>query len=203
MSVTPLLQKVRSKVRNRLAALIKAYGGSALKKRVWDYEFAKGSWEFIDQTPGDYIYPFIEKYSRGGSILDLGCGSGNTANEVQAGCYRKYVGVDISDVAVQKAINRSAANGRSANAYFQGDICTYQPSETFDVILFRESIWYIPFPQLRAQLDRYRQYLSPCGVIIVRFYEKRKFEAITSLINNHYHILEEHVFDRDYIMIFR
>ncbi len=59
-----------------------SYGPSILKKAVWDREYSAGQWSFNDNTADDCVYPHLEKYARNGSILDIGCGSGNTANEL-------------------------------------------------------------------------------------------------------------------------
>ena len=61
---------------------IASYGPSIVKKRIWDKEFLGTKWDFIDNTAGDCVYPYLEEYAHNGNILDLGCGPGNTANEL-------------------------------------------------------------------------------------------------------------------------
>ena len=85
---------------------IASYGPSGIKKRLWDKEFSGTKWDFIDNTVGDCVYPYLEKYARNGNILDLGCGPGNTANELAASVYQSYIGVDISEAALAKAVKR-------------------------------------------------------------------------------------------------
>ena len=80
-----------------------SYGPPGIKKRMWDKEFSGEKWNFIDNTLGDCVYPHLEKYAQGGDILDLGCGPGNTANELSADAYGSYIGVDISEAALAKA----------------------------------------------------------------------------------------------------
>src|SRR6202789_1494825 len=88
----------------------KRYGPSGRKKLSWEGEFASGKWDFIDNTVGDPIYSHLERYVGHGSILDLGCGPGNTATEL-ASPYQKYVGVDISEGALEKARKKKAEPG--------------------------------------------------------------------------------------------
>ena len=88
-----------------------SYGPSGIKKRLWDKEFSSTKWNFIDNTMGDCVYPFLEKYANNGNILDLGCGPGNTANELAASAYKTYIGVDISEAALEKATKRTQENG--------------------------------------------------------------------------------------------
>src|SRR5580658_7591782 len=59
-----------------------SYGPTPIKKFFWDQEFSSGKWNFIDDTSGDCVYSHLERFAKDGSILDLGCGPGNTANEL-------------------------------------------------------------------------------------------------------------------------
>ena len=76
-----------------------SYGPTKIKKALWDKEFSGDKWNFIDDTASDCVYAHLEKHARGGDILDLGCGPGNTANELAENAYTTYLGVDISESA--------------------------------------------------------------------------------------------------------
>ncbi len=81
----------------------------------------------------------------------------------------QYVGVDISENALEKGRRRSASGGRGEkNTFEQGDFLTYVPSQQFDVILFRESMYHVPLGKIKTLLDRYAQYLRQGGVFVVR-----------------------------------
>ncbi len=152
-----------------IASFLKSYGPSKIKKFLWDKEFSAGQWNFIDDTTGDCVYESLEKYANNGSILDLGCGPGNTANELNANVYQYYVGVDISEAALEKARKRTVENGREGkNVFAQGDFVGYAPTQQFDTILFRESMYHVPIAKIKETLDRYANYLKPNGVFIVR-----------------------------------
>ena len=85
------------------------------------------------------------RYASNGSILDLGCGSGSTGNELDPAAYERYVGVDISDVAIAKAQQRTEENRRTdRNSYRAVRHLQLRAEPAFDVILFRESIYYVP-----------------------------------------------------------
>jgi len=136
---------------------------------LWNQEFSGSHWDFIDNTVGDCVYPHLEKYLKDGSILDLGCGPGNTANELAMTAYRTYVGVDISEAALGKAARRTAQNGRAdKNRFVCADFVSYVPTQQFDVILFRESMYHVPLGKVKVMLDHYSKYLIDGGVFIVR-----------------------------------
>jgi SAM-dependent methyltransferase len=183
---------------------IASYGTSGIKKRLWDKEYSGTKWDFIDNTAGDCVYPYLEKYAHNGNILDIGCGPGNTANELAASVYQSYVGVDISEAALLKAVKRSLDNGRAAkNSFVNSDFLGYQPTQEFDIILFRESLYHVPYGQVLPILKKFSKNLKRTGVFIVRLYAgdhrpgviKRRVTAKIDLIKREFDIVESRQFD--------
>lgn len=181
-----------------------SYGPANIKKVLWDKEFLGTKWNFIDNTVGDCIYPYLEKYAQGGDILDLGCGPGNTANELAASAYRTYVGVDISEAALAKAVKRTKENGREQkNSFAQSDFLGYTPAQNFDIVLFRESLYHVPVGQVKPILDKYSKYLKNGGVFVVRLYAgdarpakiKWRVKRKLDLIKREFDIVESRQFD--------
>jgi SAM-dependent methyltransferase len=163
-----------------------------MKQDLWNKEFAVGHWAHIENTANDCVYRFIERYCNNGSILDLGCGSGNTGVELNASKYRAYHGVDISDVALQMAQRRSEESGRGRqNRYSSGDIITYVPSGQYDAIVFRESLCYVPRPKIEAILQRYRHHLTPGGSFVVRLCDRAAYGDIIKCIENKFKVTEK------------
>jgi 2-polyprenyl-3-methyl-5-hydroxy-6-metoxy-1,4-benzoquinol methylase len=192
-----------------------SYGPTSIKKRLWDKEFSGTKWDFIDNTAGDCVYAHLEKFARNGSILDLGCGPGNTANELAADAYTTYVGIDISEAALAKAVRRTEQSGRAGNNSFaQSDFLGYAPTQDFDVILFRESMYHVPFGQVRTILDKYSAHLKPGGVFIVRLYAgdiktgeiKHRVTSKMDLIKREFDMVEVAEYDtpgRPTVLVFR
>jgi len=187
---------------NILTSFLKAYGPSNIKKILWDREFSGTKWDFIDDTAGDCVYPHLEKYARGGDILDLGCGPGNTANELAGSAYKTYVGVDISEAALEKARQRTAKNGRTdKNTFVVGDFIKYEPTQKFDVILFRESMYHVPIIKIKETLDHYSNYLQKDGVFVIRIAtsdkehqgeEKPRPAAMVQVMEREFEVVEKH-----------
>jgi 2-polyprenyl-3-methyl-5-hydroxy-6-metoxy-1,4-benzoquinol methylase len=149
----------------------KSYAPSGLKRIFWDKEYSGHKWDFADHTENDCVYLHLEKHAANGSILDLGCGTGNTSNELARDAYQKYLGVDISEVCLSKARARSQENGRAAkNQFVFGEILLFSTPQKFDVILFRESLYHVPMGKIVSTLNRYSKNLRENGVIIVRIY---------------------------------
>ncbi len=191
-------------VQNKLRRLIQTYGGRKAKSCLWNSEFARGRWKCLDDTAEDCVYPIIEKYANDGRILDLGCGSGNTGNELTATKYQVYTGVDISDVAIDKAKRRTEDNGRAMkNQYLQADIVSYQPTGRFDVILFRNSLYYVSRARIGAMLQRYSKYLKEGGVFIVTMCnDSDKNKGIVEIINRDFKIKQEDCQQNTAVIVF-
>ena len=184
---------------------------------LWDHErqevpvglrmLARAPGLCFERTPSDFMYPYVEKYANNGSILDLGCGSGSTGNELTPTTYHHYTGVDISEVAIAKARRRTEENGRGdKNRHFQSDLLEYAPTQQFDVILFRDSIYYVARGKIKAMLYRYSTYLKEGGVFIVRMADgSGEYKQIMDTIENHFEVLGTYSFDRPkaVVMIFR
>ena len=182
--------RLKTKIQNVIRRIKQSWGSAEVKRSIWNKEFGEGRWDFIENTQGDQIYDFIAKHSGNGSILDLGCGSGNTGCELDSSAYADYTGVDISDNALAKAVSRSAEAGRtSKNRYFQGDIVSYVPDKNYDVILFRESIYYVPPYKIVPLLRRYAKSLNPTGVIIVRWHDPKRGAEFQSMLRSHFDVV--------------
>jgi len=193
-----------------------SYGPSSIKKRFWDKEYSEEKWAFAYNTVGDCVYAHLERYTANASILDIGCGSGNTSTEM-AGTYARYLGIDISEAALAKARWRSQECGRGdKNSFECADFLTYVPTGRYDVILFRESMYHVPLGKVKATLDRYAAYLKNDGVFIVRLYassadsangkDKRRPAAMLRIMDTEFDVLEKDYTDvpgQPTVMVFR
>jgi SAM-dependent methyltransferase len=190
-----------------------SYGPSNLKKRFWDKEYSEEKWSFAYDTVGDCVYAHLERHVANGSILDIGCGSGNTATEL-APTYKTYLGVDISEAALAKAKRRSEECGRKDKNRFEcGDFLTYVPSGKYDVILFRESMYHVPLGKVKSTLDRYSEFLKDDGVFVVRLFassrdgkDKHRPIAMLGIMEAEYDVIEKCQYEepgRPNVIVFR
>ncbi len=197
-----LAKRVKKIINSRV---LKRWGTTETKKAIWDEEFSTGQWDYLDNTTEDVVYDFLKKYSNNGDILDLGCGSGNTGSELDAATYQSYTGVDVSHHAVRRASTRSEINTRQhKNEYVCADIAHYVPAKQYDIILFRESIFYIPKSKIASVLERYCSYLRESGVFVVRMCDKKKYKAIVRLIESEFDVVERSSdWKPDIILVFK
>ena len=182
------------KVRNALRGLLQRFGSESVKRRLWNHEYRKGRWNCLDSMDDDLVYPHIERHARHGDILDLGCGPGAVGVELNADSYTSYTGVDICDVAIEKAKTRAAETRREdKNSYFQADILTYVPKQSFDVIFFGDSIYYFSWQRIVEILNRYGRSLKENGVFIVRSWTlKEKHRDMVQNLESVFNVMEKH-----------
>ena len=182
-----------------------SYGPTNIKRRFWDKEYTEDKWNFADHTEGDCVYSHLEKWAAHKTILDIGCGSGNTATEM-APDYESYVGVDISQAALDKAAKRSQECGRGKkNRFACSDFLAYVPERPYDVILFRESLYHVPLGKVKATLDRYSMYLKDGGVLIVRLFAgdrqtnqiKPRPTAMLNIIESEFDVIESRRYEQN------
>ena len=198
-----------------LRGAVLSFGPEAIKRRIWDKEYRSEKWKFAYNTSGDCVYGHLERYARGGSILDMGCGSGNTSTEMAESAYTCYVGVDIAEAALEKARRRSAECGREAkNSYACSDFFSYEPTGQFDVILFRESMYHVPMGKIKPLLEKLAPHLKTDGVFIVRLFtqtldtgeRKERPNTMLRIMESEFDLLEKRQYEvagRPVVLVFR
>lgn len=196
--------KVMQKAHNAVRGLVQRYGSTKLRQWLWDYEYSRDQWECLDAVSADPVYSQIERYAAAGSILDLGCGAGSTATQLDPAAYRFYTGVDISEVALAQAVERTARSSPTVfHEFTRSDLTTYKPARQYDVILFRDSIYYLPAQRVPATLHRYARFLKSAGVLIVRMYDiTGKHKAIAACIEGQFEIVQKEVYNHSQTAVF-
>lgn len=164
-----------------VGAAVKALGRAfpRLNAALWDVQYRLGLWDDLDcgHATGRELAEMVEACAPQGSILDLGCGS--TANlPLTPGAYRRYHGVDIS----AHAIERARLVGRPNATYETADILSYRPQETYDAILLREVIYYLPLAKVSGFLSRLSGFLAPGGVILIQVWSGELHPGLVAAI---------------------
>lgn len=158
-----------------LAVGVTRVPGLQLDRAWWEADYERGG---LARIEGDTELPryllvaaLVRRYAPGGSVLDIGCGTGGLAAPLgdAFGDRLEYTGLDYSELALALARERVAAHpGRPAGASFafaQGDFDTHEIARPVDAVVFNEALYYAPDPV--RTLRRYRAGLSADGVVIV------------------------------------
>jgi len=150
--------------------------GHPVPAEVFDRDYAAGRWDLLfadEEMPRNRaVADLIAGVTPHPTVLDIGCGSGRLAQLLAPVGPARYVGVDLSSAALQRA----QALGLSGCEFVRGDFETWLPTERFDVVVFNESIGYARDPA--ATVRRFFGCLiSPLG-FIVSYYRSGNYTAI-------------------------
>jgi 2-polyprenyl-3-methyl-5-hydroxy-6-metoxy-1,4-benzoquinol methylase len=138
-------------------------------KETWNKQFLAGSWNHLDSAPIEktrhaLIAMYATHYFPEGKILDVGCGLGTLQDFLSGPQKNNYTGLDVSDVAINMA---RAKPGK----FISGDASCFTTSETFQVIVFNEVLYYVDF---EAIIGRFLGFLAEDGLLIVSMCKSEK-----------------------------
>lgn len=136
----------------------------------WDEEYRSRMWDYLSDITEyarySVVYGYIRKFLGEEGILDMGCGAGLLYDMLLDDETSNYTGVDLSEEAIR------IASGKTSRDLFQrADINHYVPHKSYDVIVFNESLQYVP--NTASKLLEYARYLTPDGVIISSLYSHK------------------------------
>jgi 2-polyprenyl-3-methyl-5-hydroxy-6-metoxy-1,4-benzoquinol methylase len=161
------------------------------QKTRWDHQYEKGKWEYLNDALEAERFQAVltatQSYSANGSILEIGCGEGILQSRMKPDSYSRYMGIDLSEVAIQKAAH--LCNGHTS--YQAADMETFTTEEKFDVVLFNESLYYAKKPLLLLQ--QYAGFLKPGGYLILSIYQTTDNQALLNRLSAAYAVKEEQV----------
>jgi trans-aconitate methyltransferase len=160
---------------NRASSTLRAHLPKSLQAMLWDFEYRRGKWSYLDDYDPGPLSELIGRYHCSGAILDLGCGTGKNVGPLHAYAYH---GVDISSAAI-----RVAEESGCANATFEvADICSYEPTDKYDVILMREVLYYLPGAAMPRIIKRMEGALAPKGIIVIQVWDSQIYASTLNAV---------------------
>jgi 2-polyprenyl-3-methyl-5-hydroxy-6-metoxy-1,4-benzoquinol methylase len=157
-------------------------------REAWDAQYKANVWGYMSREQSRYaiIAGYVASLKPRGSIMDVGCGEGLLFDWIRPYGYARYLGFDISEVAVSKLASKQDA----LTIFLQADAETFQPAGLYDLIIFNETLYY--FHEPFETLTRYVRSLKPGGLMIVSTYTRsNRALAILRQLKGHLHVLEE------------
>jgi 2-polyprenyl-3-methyl-5-hydroxy-6-metoxy-1,4-benzoquinol methylase len=162
----------RELLRRTIPVEVRSYltrgGPTGIDRTTWDQEYATGQWAKLGDFAEMPRYALIAGYTRSigssASVLDVGCGEGHLSTWLCEDTERRYLGIDLSSVAVEQARERAPHGARFEAA----DAATFDPHETFDIIVLNEMLYYMDEPE--QVVERYGRFLAPGGALIISMF---------------------------------
>jgi SAM-dependent methyltransferase len=128
----------------------------------WDSEYGNGLLSYYhdieEAARHAALFGLLTALGCSDSILEIGCGDGASLKYIPPATLL-YVGVDVSDVAVQRA----RAVARPDSRFMVRDAETWVPAERYTAIVFNECLNY--FSEPLTTFSRYFRFLQRGGVL--------------------------------------
>jgi SAM-dependent methyltransferase len=149
---------------------------------TFDQQYRAGYWDSLralDNLGGLVTVFGYCQYFAPQTILDVGCGVGLLAQKLKVLPYSRYLGIDVSPVAIGEAGKLADARTQFAVA----DAQAFMADSPFDMIVFNQCLYYMPDPL--ETIRHYGTFLTPDGRMIVSMYDGGRPRATWSLIRDH------------------
>jgi trans-aconitate methyltransferase len=167
-----------------------------LARLSWNSEYSSGRWSHIVSKSPTTI-ELVQRYARGGRIVEIGCGEGTLAACIDANSYSGYLGVDISDV----AISRAAAKNMPKCEFAVADIRDWSPPAA-DVVVMEEVLYYLEPSQQERLLSRSLGAVAPSGAVVIVVFDFEEHAATLDRARSAGRLLEERRMQRrEYLVI--
>jgi trans-aconitate methyltransferase len=152
----------------------------------WNLQFAAGKWHRRHCSP--HTLRRVQELCHGGVLLEHGCAEGQLPHELPAGTFSRYVGFDISSVAVDTARTVAPPNCTFETA----DMAGWQGDHyAADLIVLEECLYYLRPIEARRFLLRCFRNLDVDGHILVILHDAHKHAATAEVCRRVCSVYEE------------
>jgi trans-aconitate methyltransferase len=161
------------------------FGWPALRRAAFDAKYKSGRWSnYNDGQLRDVVSHFLI----GHDLLILGCGAASVVDGLDA---KTIVGVDLSS----EAISLAGVRASPSRSFVQADMMSFIPQSGYRVILFSESIYYIPTDELIKRLRELSVHLDDKGVFIASFCSPRRHQDAIRVVRQNFILITHEAFE--------
>jgi 2-polyprenyl-3-methyl-5-hydroxy-6-metoxy-1,4-benzoquinol methylase len=165
------------------------FGWQKLRSLAFDEKYRRGDWNFCTEGTGE-LADVVCRYLGEGDLLVMGCGGASILKDLPAPNLKSALGIDLSQEAI-----RLAGRFASEKISFQlADMVTFECPQPYDVILFSESLNYVPLAEQEPFLRRLGKSLKPNGEFIVTIAQAKRYADMLEGVRRHFAVLEDRSF---------
>jgi SAM-dependent methyltransferase len=156
---------------------------------TWNRQYGRGAWSYLSdlkEVPRYAIQAsWIGHLQNKPSILDVACGEGLLVPYLRFIEYERYLGIDISEVAIRAA--KMKEDDRTQ--FLVEDAQHYVASAKYTCIIFNESLYYFRNP---VELVRhYCSFLWEEGIVIISVFLSAETKGLVPRLRSTCDVLEE------------
>lgn len=153
----------------------------------WDDDYGTGGLDYYGSLPEAPRYgvliAWLSRLGQGAEILDVGCGTGLLRRDMGGIDFERYVGIDLSEVAIKEATAQ-----RFAKSTFLVAGAPPPAEGPFDIVVCNEMLCYPD--DAGAFLDSVRAQLKPGGFLLSSMWRHRGDRALFRLIDHRFTVVE-------------
>jgi ubiquinone/menaquinone biosynthesis C-methylase UbiE len=129
----------------------------------------------------EYFFGWVERNSRGKTVLDFACGDGDVALRAAAAGAELAIGIDISSISIENARRAGVERGLSDRSFFLRADCenTGLPDNSVDVVICAGVLHHLDVTRAFPEIERI---LSPGGKVLA--FEALDYNPLTKLYRN-------------------
>ena len=142
------------------------------EQESWNDQYLKGKWN--SDKPSLNCLARVIALSKGGRLIEFGCGYGTLPYALPPGTFSSYAGFDISDVAITKANQTATERGLEGCAFFQMDMAAWLGDSNVSLILVQECLYYLKQREQEHFLLTCCRSLAADGRILVVVHDGKK-----------------------------
>ena len=117
-----------------------------MARDIWETQYQSGRWDYMAEMEELARYSPIISYmaylKSGGAFLDVGCGEGILFERFRPYGYSKFVGFDISEVAISKMLEKQD----EITAFIRAEAETFTTDDHFDLIIYNQALCHLHDP---------------------------------------------------------
>ena len=166
------------------------FGSPKLRSLAFDEKYRQGHWCFNSDGNGE-LSDVICKYLGRGDLLLMGCGGASILEGLESRGLTRAIGVDISTEAILIA-SRYASDKVEFKLQ---DMMKFKCLQSYDIILFSESLYYVHKSHQKSFLKSLAIYLKDEGVFIATFAEAKRFKNMIDGLRKDFSIIEDRAFN--------
>jgi cyclopropane fatty-acyl-phospholipid synthase-like methyltransferase len=141
----------------------------------WDLQHKAGLWSKRQRS--SITVDLINQLSRGGQIIEFGCGEGDLLYLLHAESYSYYTGIDISQIAIQRAKLKASKLGIINCEFVNDNMATWSGSKNISLILLEECIYYLNGQEMKEFIGRCLNSINDDGAMLVIVHSAEKHAA--------------------------
>jgi trans-aconitate methyltransferase len=130
----------------------------------------------------------IERLAAGGKIVELACGDGSLAAEIDKAACCQYIGYDISRHAIEKAIGRQLPGCQ----FHVGTMEEWPGCCECQLVVMEECIYYLSADDRRVLPNRIAGSIGKEGYLIITVHDHKKYAAVLDDVLSAFRVVESH-----------